>query len=517
MTLLYHSRLTITVLTLGLVTTSVSAARAMPAGTEHTARVDVGTAPQGLSRTRGAALTGIQIQNATLAPAPEARLELRDGTSLVGNYTIDPLAAMASQNIYAPNAFPTGHFGALAVSTTPLAGIVRSDWPDSRAAAMYSDAKFGSRIIFPLVVWNFYGQNSTIVLQNGDLTLDTNVTLRFVRYGEAVPIATTTITLGPAASVRLAANPGVVAVPSDRFLGVVTAEASGPIAGQTLVDYTQSARAVAAYEAVPDDLASDMLFLPLFRARQLSNPNNPKSSQLDTGIAVANAGTEKVTASVLYVGADHRDSTCRALRVTGPTIQIEPGSGTVFYQGDPESQGLPAGCFGAAVIEADGPIVGMAVDAQDRGSLVAAYTAATDKGAAKRVFLPLFRRYHYGYSTGVAIMNVGTSDATVTVAFNLRGADGSVLEGICEGCAHIVPPLTTAVISTASIPGDPPAMIGSAVIESTEPVVVIANEYTQSGADMATYSGIPEQTTGCDSGDCLMALPWIIADEIDTP
>jgi hypothetical protein len=298
---------------------------------------------------------------------------------------------------------------------------------------------------------------------------------------------------------------------------MLIAEATEPIAVQTFISVDSSARGVHGFEGVPATMAASRLYLPLFRASQYVRRGDPASGRYDTGVAVANPGSEAVDATIQYYGATGLDTACRDAHIVGPTMRIEPRSSALFYQGDTTGQGLPRDCFGAAVVEATGPIVGMSVDALNEGQLSAAYSAATSRQAATRVFLPLFRRNHFALTTGIAVMNVGDETALVTLKVTASDEDGTTRPLACANCVISIPPLSSGIFWPPAMESVPQSLFGSAVVESTQPVVAIVNDVSVSGAvDMATYNGIPESTEAC-APDCVTALPWIVQAALSAP
>jgi hypothetical protein len=103
------------------------------------------------------------------------------------------------------------------------------------------------------------------------------------------------------------------------------------------------------------------------------------------------------------------------------------------------------------------------------------------------VALPLYRRNHVGLSTGISVMNLGTEDAHVTATFTPAGSEPIT----CSNCSGTVSPGRSLIFWPPSLNGLKDASYGSARISSSQPVAVIANDFSISGtADAATYNGI---------------------------
>jgi hypothetical protein len=167
----------------------------------------------------------------------------------------------------------------------------------------------------------------------------------------------------------------------------------------------------------------------------------------------------------------------------------------VFYQGDNVGQGLPANCYGSAVIQSSGGgVLAIVNDAQNGNQTSAAYNAVGADQAGMTVALPLYRRTHAkGLTTGISVMNVGTGDAQITVSFTQNNQGGTTSPVSCPpaDCTKMVGPNETAIFWPGSISAIPEGTYGSANIQSSQPVAVIVNDVNVSGiVDMATYNGI---------------------------
>jgi hypothetical protein len=118
---------------------------------------------------------------------------------------------------------------------------------------------------------------------------------------------------------------------------------------------------------------------------------------------------------------------------------------------------------------------------------------------ALMAILPAAVLAQVSYDTGILIQNVGTADANVTVYYYNSADDGG---GLNRSDDYVIPMGESLTI----YPVDPAAPFnGSVVIESTEPIVAIANEL----GDYPTYGASYE---GFELGSQAVVLPNIQSD-----
>ena len=176
----------------------------------------------------------------------------------------------------------------------------------------------------------------------------------------------------------------------------------------------------------------------------------------------------------------------------------------MFWQGPIDDNPLKGtNCYGSARIVAanDGKILAIVNDgvndyAGGKYNInAAAYNAVSaDLGGAKAA-LPLFRTGHTKFNlwTGISCMNVGSAQADINMSVtNL--VDGSVLDNIMSDSVgqYQTAVLWPAKVQATGAPWDGVnTAVGSATINSSQPVVCIVNDSSLSGQyDAATYNGI---------------------------
>jgi hypothetical protein len=438
--------------------------------------------------------TGIQIQNLDQSqPASITADFYRSDGPFEQQISLPTTAPGAAANIWLPGtSLPTGAYAAIINADRQIAAIARTDWPQSDGAAIYSNVIPGKNVALPLAVRRYFGQSSLVSIQNTDTGADASVTVKVFESGAANPTVEESYTVKPGTSITLDLDQDLeFEALGEGFLGSIFVESATDVGVQSFVDIATSAMAVYAFEGVPAEMASDTLYAALFRAKQYPNPNNPNSGRLDTGISVVNPGTTQVSVSLTYYGAG---GACAGQQTTTTPVNIAPNSSHVFYQGAPASQGLPENCYGAALIEATGGgVLAIVNDSQNEGMTAAAFNAVSAEQGAQTVALPLWRRNHAnGLSTGISAMNIGTSDAQITVAFTRVNNDGSTTPVSCGAeCTQTVGPNEAAVWWPPMISALSDGTFGSATVTSNQPVTVIVNDVNVAGGiDAATYNGI---------------------------
>ncbi|MFN8422050.1 MAG: hypothetical protein U0470_01230 [Anaerolineae bacterium] len=450
-----------------------------------------------LAGIQGAGATGIQVQN--LDPTQSA-------TVLADFYKQGPTASQAVQvsrpgvpaggavNMYLPSVteLSNGAYAAIISADRQIAAIARTDWTSSNAAAIYSNVQPGKEVFVPLAVIKYYGQTSLVSIQNTDTGQVATVNVELYAKGDTTAVVTKAYTVQPGSSITLdlakdGAFVGVKANTPGGFLGSMKVTSAVDIGVQSFVDIESSQKAVYAFEGVPPEAAAPKLFVPLIRKTQAAGTNAGGAKGFSTGISVVNPTNAPVNVTAKYYGGA---GACAGQTYTDGPANIPAGSSYVFYQ--PSSTALPNNCVGAAVLEADGNILAIVNDSKNETEQSAAYNAVSAAQGATKVALPLARRQHTPskFTTGIQVMNIGTSPANVEISFS---DDKGVALNTCGApCKVVVQPLN----GTTFYPGNqlnamPVGSYGSAVVTSDQPIVVIVNDASETGAvDSSTYNGI---------------------------
>lgn len=207
--------------------------------------------------------------------------------------------------------------------------------------------------------------------------------------------------------------------------------------------------------------------------------------------------------NVQNAGSSSTDITVQYSNGTQETFTgLQPGAAHTFNQGN--NSNLPDGWVGSATITSSGqPIV---VTVLEVGSVVMfAYNGFTS-GHTNPV-MPLVNANNYGYFTGIAIMNIGTTDTDVTVSYTPSpGSPGTactekrtISAGQSKTFAQNVFTYSDndSTLQTDCQRG--PTFVGSAVVtgnSANQPLTVIVNQLNLTANKGAAYAGFsPDDAT----------------------
>lgn len=461
----------------------------------------------------GAALTGIQVQNIdgqrTSQPSlnfAEQRLPYEAPGRVLFSRTVDmrPIPPGASLNAYVPALDLIDAMFRVTI-TTPrdggdLSAILRTDW-DSGGAAIVSNLSFTERTVLPVVSRRAAGHSSVIALSNAEAE-PVVATVRFFRHDAAAEVARLAVDLEgtEALTFDLADDVPALRALGDGFAGAAVVDAPGGRVGAQVYAYVESSDlAVGGYEGLPAGDASGRLFVPLFRSQQ----SGPGAIRLNTAVAVANAGPSETAVTLTYHPTTNASASadCRARGAVrhGP-VRIPPQSSHVFSQGPGGGHGLPANCFGSAVVDAapGGRVVATVVDIQNDAETLSMINASPVEQAGRKVALPLFRSRHLvaAFTTGIQVMNTTAAAANVHIDFSRsEGVETFPIPGCRGQCDAVLGPFEGYTWWPPAVAAIPNGTYGAAVITSDAPIVVLVNDYPLNGdSDMATYAGIPVLT-----------------------
>jgi hypothetical protein len=293
-------------------------------------------------------------------------------------------------------------------------------------------------------------------------------TVRLIYYEpDGTVAATQTVVIQPGMSYTffgetMAVRPG--------FRGSIVIEADQPIASIT--------NQIASNPTMADAYAG--IVTP---ATTINLPLIMRNNQgWSTEIFIQNGGA----AAANSVKLDYYRGNQLVLSETLPAIPVG-ASRTVRQAGE---ERLGETFVGSVKITADQPVA--AVVNQSNGRILMSYSGFTSGGS--RVYLPLIMNDNRGWSTGVQIMNVGATEATVTLRVGGRSADSAV---IGPGQSKTWFP----------VPGTTPGFVGSAIVEGSpgSQLVGIVNELHPANGQGMTY-------TGFNTGSSRISAPLIMND-----
>jgi hypothetical protein len=193
---------------------------------------------------------------------------------------------------------------------------------------------------------------------------------------------------------------------------------------------------------------STTLYAPLIK-------NNSYSQT--TGLRILN-----VSASTTDVYVYYYESVSPYRTFTNHVGNI-PANGSVTLAPDPV---LPSGFVGSAVVSVNGsnPVV---AEVHESGTVrKMASNVFTPTGSGLSFASHICQNCNYGYTTGLRVMNAGSSNATITIKYYDDSGGGSIAT---ETISNLAPNFAS---NASQIPA---GMEGSAIITSNQPVVVVVN------------------------------------------
>ncbi len=453
---------------------------------------------------KGAGTSGMLVVNLSSSDAADIGVGFH-GYSGRAPVTVDRrgVAAGAAASIYLPAEpeLSNDFYAARATSAQPIAALGRTDWSASGGALVEGPSEPSTDVIVPLLLRGLGGQDSLVAIHNASADTATQVAFQIFASGQREPLVVWRDRLhaGRSTVIDLKTHPVGLALPGSVALwGRLTADV--PIAVTSIVNAATTARTVYDVAGVPAERASVRLAAPMaFNAFKADDSNGA----LTSGISVLNPGAAPVQVRVTYRGADTGD---RANACAGQTIEhnggapvtLAPGELAIFYQGDVSipvtgRSGLPANCAASAVVEATGAVLAVVNAAHSTHGTGGAYGAVSDVDAGRRVALPMIRREHTPARLTTPIQVQNLADAPASATLRLRDSRG--LDIACgSACQATIPPGGSRLWWPTDVAAWPAGTYGSAWVESSQPVAVVVDDLSLSGAyDQAIYVGLVDR------------------------
>lgn len=480
-----------------------------------------------LSDMTGDVQTGIQMQNVGNDTAEvSVMLKEIDGS---GEYTLPTqnIDGGAALNYFMPNFtdVPGGAYSLIATADQPLEAMVQTVYTGSSAVGNYTSVAPGKDVILPYVTRDWANQSSQITVQNASQSTDTTFTIEVIGIDNSGSESATE-TLGPGKAVtydvkeapfsNLANNGEPYGIPGG-FLGYaqVTVTSGDSVVVQSFIDIAGQG-VMSAFTGVPADSSSTTLYAPLLR----------RNFAGDTGMQFVNTNATDASITVTYYTdgtlLDQEGSTWEETYTQADTVPA--GSSKAIFlatdgtmpQGDRPDGSVAygfSGWFGVAMIESDQPLFGVINDSTFDPATFSPLTQATNNmatadDAGTSFALPLVRKNFPNFNnttTGVQIMNTSSSAAQVNINYtitrydaegNVTGNDvvaGDGVSIVANGSGNIYQgAFTGGGVSWEGL-GD---WVGSAVVTSDQPIVLIVNDSTEdpntatTPLDSGNYGGL---------------------------
>jgi len=413
--------------------------------------------------------------NGTQVTAANKSLTIPTGSSVtVVQYTDDP-------------SLPSGRYSAVVSSDQPLAALANEQTAPTGLSYMSSTPPFGSysgqsegamKVIAPEIMYNWYGYYTKMYIQNAG-GADANITITFnPGLGGASGVTESAVVKPNAAYEADQKNKTALGGAGGRFNGTAVVTSDQPVV------------------VMVNELNEGLVKLFSYNGFGAGATSVVCPSVLRghfgwyTSIAIANPDTNPANVTITYK-ADNTFSLPAGLR--GTTVvknyTIAPGQSKLRYDGTGASPTMDTNLsdlttftrfFGTATITSNRPIVAKVNQESDSGN-AEAYNCIDASTATTKIAVPLIQSKFYGFYTSLTVQNVSNTAGTVTITYK-------------SDATYSSPPSTTYVkahpisangqfnVWEGGSSGDlySSGMFtrfnGSAIIESTVPVVAIVNE-----------------------------------------
>lgn len=216
--------------------------------------------------------------------------------------------------------------------------------------------------------------------------------------------------------------------------------------------------------------------------------------------AVQNAGSATTNITVEFYQSGQSTPT-----ETYPFSDVLPGE-AVFLDltQNPYNADL-TGFFGSVVISSDGdatPLAAVLNDTNPTGSFLRSYNAVLDNWASTTLYGPQVTANYYGFSTGITLQNPNAATASVDIYYYPSGSTTPVVTQTTSVAANSAKP-----IYLPNVAGMPTNFNGSAVVESSIPILGIANHDHVPSGPAASYNMIPAERASTQ-----LYMPQVVRD-----
>jgi hypothetical protein len=347
--------------------------------------------------------SGFQVQNLSTS---QAHIVIsyynQNGTKAIADVS-DTIAAMSSKTYYPIHA-ADGFNGSVVVSSDqPVVAIANTLGNSPQYAASTESFSGGSTsVMLPLIMRANSGYYTWFNVQNAG-SADASVTVQYIpgSSGSAYTAPAVTIKPGAAAtfSQRDLANLGT------KFVGSAVVTSSQPIVA-TVMQVGETFKNMLGYNGFTQ--GSTSVSLPLIMA------NN---SGYYTGYQVQNVGAAQATVTIAY-----GTNLAGTFAPTNDTVTLNPNQSATFIQNGGK---WTSKYIGSATVTCSQPVVAIVNQVKQAGVAVGtAYNGFNPGSATNKVSAPLIMANNSGYYTGIQIMNVGSSAASITVSYgtNIAGS-----------------------------------------------------------------------------------------------
>jgi hypothetical protein len=365
--------------------------------------------------------------------------------------------------VYVPNlAVTSGSYSAVVTCDKKAAAVVNFSDPNS-GASHSGVAEPGMEWYAPGIYDNYFNYYSNIYVQNAS-SAPVSVTLEIFAPGSSTPVLTETRANVPAYATVTFEQEGKTQLVDNQFYSakitgtgdiapIVNIYGRGPVLDQL-------------YSYNPFKAGSLNAYAPLIMSNYFG---------YNTALVVQNIGASTAAVTVTYTNghvSNHNVAAGAAVSIYTPSVTALPSGNTLY----------------GATITSNQPIV-VLVNESNAYNRAASYSGFTDGSTEVRA--PIVMKNYYQYNSSVTCQNVGTSAATMTIAY--AGVTGTTTSpSIQPGRTHLFYQPNDPALGSVPI-----NFITSATITSAQPMVCVVNQDQNMGTLAVTnmdqlyaYNGI---------------------------
>jgi hypothetical protein len=425
----------------------------------------------------GPRTTGAVVQNisGTKAAVQLSYYNQAGGVVTTDEKEIDPGAALGFSAGSSALGLPSGFVGSLVVSADQPVGAVGNDTDDT-TMGMFNAITQGSPLSYlPAIYKGAGGWSTEIWIQaTQEVPVGATATVKFMnRSGQQV---------GTTKSINLISYATVKVSPDDY------ADVTAGFAGGVVVESTYELGVIG---RITNGNITEMYSGVSQGDVEAYAPAVYKGAGgWYSGIMVQNLDTVSTTVSIDYYDRQGNKTTTYNF----PNAFVSNGVAAISTR---NVAGLSEGWAGTAVIKSTGssPIIAV-VDVTNPGAgLGSMYNAALASDAAMVAYVPSQYLWAGGWTSGIIVMNVSDTAADITLEYYDRTTGAMTVDVDKLGVAKYIAAAQNSKTVPNLLTGTATTWAGSAVVRSTQPVVVVVNvtgEAAPSFGKASFYSAFPE-------------------------
>ena len=354
--------------------------------------------------------SGFQVQNLSSSSATVVIAYYnQDGTKNVADAS-DTIPASSSKTYYPVHA-NDGFNGSVVISSDQHVVAIANTLGNSPqyAASTEGFSEGATSVMLPLIMRNNGGYYTWFNVQNAG-SAAASVTVEYVPGSSGSAHTSSPVSIPPGASHTFSQRD--MADLGSKFVGSAVVTSAGQPVVATVIQVGETFKNMLGYNGFTS--GSNSVSLPLIMA---------DNSGFYTGFQVQNVGTSSALVTI-----DYGTNMAGSLAPTDDTVTLGANESATFIQAGGK---WTSKFVGSATITCAEPVVAIVNQVKQVGvPLGTAYNGFDPSLATDKVSAPLIMANNSGYYTGVQVMNVGSSPASITLGYgpNVAGSFAPAVE-----------------------------------------------------------------------------------------